>query len=364
VSIPTNPDVTSAFAPGRVELLGNHTDYNEGLVLGAAIDRGLTISGAARSDDVIRLHSSLMGEVEINLPDLRPQTQSTWANYALGVAQELIDLGIPVGGFAARLEGNLPPRSGLSSSAAFEVATALFLLKLQRRELPPMDVAKLCQRAEHRFVGVQSGLLDQVMSLFGRANHLIFFDTRIEQVRNIPFPDDLALIIAESGKQRELAGGEYNVRREQTHAAAQILGVRALRDITSSELRTRTDLNPILARRARHIVQENERVERAIELLGENDAVGFGRLLNESHESSQLNFENSAPELDLLVELARGFPGVLGARLTGAGFGGAIVALCRRADANSTATRLHEAYQRRTGVASEMFVCEIGDGAA
>src|SRR3954468_20975669 len=148
----------SAFAPGRVELLGNHTDYNEGLVLGAAIDRGLTVSGFARDDGEIIIRSSLLGEVKLSLAALKPQPDATWTNYPLGVAAEMIELGIPVGGFEAVVDGNLPPRAGLSSSAAFEVATALFLLKLQGRELPSMDLAKLCQRAEHHFVGVQSGL--------------------------------------------------------------------------------------------------------------------------------------------------------------------------------------------------------------
>src|SRR3954469_10615929 len=181
----------TAFAPGRVELLGNHTDYNEGVVLGAAIDRGLTVSGQFRSGNAVVIRSAVMGQVEVELDSLRPVT-TKWVNYALGVVRELIEAGIPVGGFEAEVNGNLPPRSGLSSSAAFEVATALFVLRLEQHELPPMALAKLCQRAEHRFVGVQSGLLDQVMSIFGREHQLIFFDTRTEEVRTIPFPADLA----------------------------------------------------------------------------------------------------------------------------------------------------------------------------
>lgn len=356
-------NVASAFAPGRVELLGNHTDYNEGLVLGAAIDRGLTISGRARIDDVIKLRSSLMGQVDINSRHFRPQTESTWANYVLGVDYELSQFGIPMSGFEATIEGNLPPRAGLSSSAAFEVATALFLLRLHGKRLPPMDLAKLCQRAENRFVGVQSGLLDQVMSIFGRANNLIFFDTRSEQVQLIRFPADLALIIADSGKQRELARGDYNLRREQTVAATQALGVRALRDASLADLEKRTDLDPLLRRRARHVVGENERVQRAVELLNNGDPIGFGQLLNQSHQSSRANFENSTAELDLLVAVAQAIPGVLGARLTGAGFGGAIVALCRRGEADSAVRQLRESYRKETGVKTEMFVCQIGDGA-
>ena len=355
--------IASAFAPGRVELLGNHTDYNEGLVLGAAIDRGVTVNGRARADDLIRLSSRLMGTVEANVHELRPQTGATWANYVLGVAQQLEQLGIPVGGCEMTIDGDLPPRSGLSSSAALEVAAALFLLKLRDQNLPPLELAKLCQHAEHHFAGVRSGLLDQVMSIFGRAQHLVVFDARSEQVQLIPFPSDLALIIAQSGKQRELSGEKYNLRREQTAAAAGALGVSVLRDVTLADLDKRSDLDPLLSRRARHIIGENERVQQAIELLSAGDAADFGRLLNESHQSSRENFENSTPELDVLVQLAQKLPGVLGARLTGAGWGGAIVAVCKAEEADSVVTQLRDAYRSETGRTTEMFVCQIADGA-
>ena len=353
----------SVFAPGRVELLGNHTDYNEGVVLGAAIDLGLTVSGSSRSDQDIHIRSKLMGSAHGSISDLKPQTVASWANYALGVARELLELGIPLDGFEMNVVSSLPSGSGLSSSAAFEIATALFLLKLHQRELPPISVATLCQRAEQRFVGVKSGLLDQVMSIFGRANHVMFFDSRTQEVQHIPFPSNVALIIGQSGTERELSSGEYNIRREETHAAAQALGVRALRDVSSSDVAKNANLDPLLRRRARHVVEENERVRRAVNLLRCGDVAGLGRLLNESHESSRRNFENSTPELDVLVQLAREQPGVLGARLTGAGFGGAIVALCENAQARTGADLLQKAYRQATGIHSDMFVCEIGDGA-
>ncbi len=191
-----------AYAPGRVELLGNHTDYNQGVVLGAAIDRGLNITGENRKEDLITINSASMGRAEVRCTELRPQRKQSWVNYVLGVVRELKSLGVPIAGFSADLDGNLPPDSGLSSSAAFEVATALLLLKLHPRELPPLEIAKACQRAEREFVGVQSGLLDQVTSIFGRADHAVFFDARTEQVRTIPFPHGLALIVAESGCKR------------------------------------------------------------------------------------------------------------------------------------------------------------------
>ena len=237
-----SPLAASAYAPGRVELLGNHTDYNEGVVLGAAIDRGLTVRGRKRDDGMISIESSTMGHVEIARSALRPLEENRWANYALGVANELIALSIPVEGFSAEVSGDLAAGCGLSSSAAFELATALFLLKLYGRNLGSLEIAKACQRAEHRFAGVRSGLLDQVTSLFGRADHLVFFDCRSEEVRAIPFPQGLALIIAESGKKRELTKGEYNARRRETRAAADALQVSALRDVTSDALTSRRGL--------------------------------------------------------------------------------------------------------------------------
>ena len=349
----------AAYAPGRVELLGNHTDYNEGLVLAAAIDRGVRVSGARRSDQRIALRSSSLGEFEIACDGLRPQKEPGWVNYPLGVVRELLDAGIQVGGFSAEIESDLPSCCGLSSSAALEVATAFFLLQLFEAELPPMQIARLCQRAEHRFVGVQSGLLDQVTSIFGRADHAVFFDARSEEVRTIPFPPGLALIIAESGTKRELAGGLYNQRRGETRAAAAALGLVALRDILPNELERR-DLPPLLRRRAAHIVGENERVERALALLAQEDGRGFGQLMNQSHESSRANFENSTAELDRLVEIARDLPGVLGARLTGGGFGGATVTLCERAAAAQIAEELAQACRGRE---SRVFVCALANGA-
>lgn len=355
-------DAVSACAPGRVELLGNHTDYNEGVVLGAAINRAICVSGLG-GDRSIRIRSAGFGEVEIAAAELRPLREDRWANYVLGIAAELRQLGVPIRGFSAEVRGDLPIGSGLSSSAALELATALFLLKLFPFELPRLEIAKACQRAEHLYVGVRSGLLDQVISLFGRAQHAVFFDCRTEEIRTVPFPSSLALIIADSGKQRELAGGEYNLRRTETQNAADAFGVRALRDLKSSEINQRMDIPDPLRRRARHIVEENERVWRAGELLEAGDGRGFGELMNESHESSRVNFENSTPELDLLVSIAQQLPGVLGARLTGAGFGGATVTLCERNAAPIVAQRLAESYADQTATEPQVFVCEIADGA-
>ena len=374
--------VISVEAPGRLEVLGNHTDYNEGVVLGAAIDRAVRIRGGPRPDGRITMRSRSYRPVEITLAELRPQQgRTSWANYPFGVASELVAMDIAVGGFSAEIESDLPAAAGLGSSAAVAVAMAFFLLKLKQRELPPLEIAKLCQRAEHRFAAVQSGLLDQVMSIFGRVNHLVFFDCRSEQIQLMPLPADLVFIVADSGIKRELAAGKYNERRAETRAAADALGVRALRDIATvaaldssrrgsakaDERRTYQTENlrcsetaatepAALFRRAAHIVGENERVWRACELLERGDAARLGKLMNESHESSRTNFENSTPELDQLVDLARKQPGVLGARLTGGGFGGAIIALCEKSCAQTAATNL-------ASVAAQTFICRPADGA-
>jgi galactokinase len=351
-----------AYAPGRLELLGNHTDYNQGLVLAAAIDRGVTVSGEREHGWRIALHSLSAGRFETSLEDLQPLEEPRWVNYPLGVVRQLLDAGIKLGGFRMEIDSDLPAGSGLSSSAALEVAAALFLLKLFGGELTPIQIAKLCQQAEHRFIGVESGLLDQVISIFGRADHVVFFDARTEGVRAVPFPPGLALIIADSGTARELASGAYNRRRAESSAATEALGLVALREISPNELAKR-NLPPILKRRAAHIVGENERVRRALQFLAENDGTGFGKLMYESHQSSRENFENSTPQLDLLVEIARKLPGVLGARLTGGGFGGATVTLCERAAAAETAEELARLYLRSSGQKAHVFVCALADGA-
>ena len=361
--IPSEQNIT-AFAPGRVELLGNHTDYNEGVVLAGAIDRGLTVTGRERDDGIVSVQSSSMGHVAVPVRGLQPQIGAArWANYALGVVSQFIEQGISVPGFSAEVDGDLPAGNGLSSSAAFEIATAFFLQKLCRAELPPMEIAKMCQQAEELFAGVRSGLLDQVTSIFGRADHAVFFDARTEEIRTIAFPANLALVIAQTGAPRALVAGKYNARREETRAAAQALGVRALRDISSAEIAVRPGLPELLRRRATHVAGENERVWLALELLARGDGPAFGALMNQSHESSRVNFENSSPELDQLVRIAQRLPGVLGSRLTGGGFGGATISLCERPRANEIAASLRAAYEEGTGLTAPTFVCRLSDGA-
>lgn len=349
----------SGYAPGRVELLGNHTDYNQGVVLAAAIDRGITVTGTARADGTISLKSELVNSrVEIQPGERHPLPQATWANYVVGVIQQFERAGHHIGGFDASVSGDVPAGAGLSSSAALEVATAGFLMELHGIRLDPLIVAKLCQRAENEFVGVRSGLLDQATSIFGRANHAVHLDFRSEQITTIPFPENVALVIADSGAKHQLLESEYNTRRDECAAAAKALGVSSLREVSPSCLQdARGSLLPILYRRAAHIVGENERVGRAVEALEQGDAETFGALMNASHESSRTNFENSTPELDRLVATARSLPGVLGSRLTGGGFGGGTVTLVQAEKAAEIAQELG----RHSPLA---FVCRAADGAA
>lgn len=351
----------SSFAPGRVELLGNHTDYNQGVVLSAAIDLGITAKGKRREDDRIVLASDgIAGVVEAGVADLA--AKDIWADYPLGVTKVLKDAGYPISGFEAEFSSTLPPGAGLSSSAAIEVSTAVLLTRLFDFAIAPLDLAKLCRKAENEFVGVSCGLLDQVSSIFGKKDHAIYLDCRAETVATIPFPHDVGLLIVHSGVKHALTGGEYNERRDQCFEAAKILGVPALRDATSAQLAA-ASMPPLVKRRAAHIVGENERVFAAVDFLKQGDVDAFGRLMSDSHRSSIENFENSTRELDALVEIACGQEGVHGARLTGGGFGGAIVALVDLVSLDEIAGVVVAEYLEKTGNQGAAYRCLLGDGA-
>jgi galactokinase len=238
-------------------------------------------------------------------------------------------------------------------------------MKLHGFQLAPLEVAKLCQRAENEFVGVKSGLLDQVTSVFGRADHLVYLDCESEEIRTIPFPAGFALVIADSGVKHSLLQSKYNARREECASAAKALGARSLREVTPEKLEAaRETLDPVHYRRAAHVVGENDRVWRAVDALQSGDVAMIGELMNASHESSRTNFENSTPELDLLTSITRALPGVLGSRLTGGGFGGGTVTLVEAARAEAVVAELRAAYMRESDRAPAAFVCRIADGAA
>ncbi len=357
----------SSRGPGRVELLGNHTDYNDGVVLSAAINYEVKAVGVKHSQATATVRSDISPEaVTQPLATLaRQEGNSAWANYPFGVVHFLQKAGYPIEGFEMTLTSDLPVGAGLSSSAALEVATAKLLMKLFSLEIEPMALAKICRRAENDFVGVNSGLLDQVSSIFGRRGQAVYLDCRSEQVSNIPLPAETELLVFHCGIEHQLVGGEYNERRDQCFAAARAMQVPALRDVTQAQLdAARPQLDPLIYRRAAHIVGENERVFTGIEDLRRGDGAAFGALMFASHESSRVNFENSIPELDLLVEIAHGENGVLGSRLTGGGFGGATISLVEKDRAEAIAQALEQKYTARSGNQGRAYLCESADGAS
>lgn len=351
-----------AFAPGRVEILGNHTDYNGGVVLSAALHLGITAKGRRLENGEIRLSSSgVPFEGKIQRSEGLKKT-GHWTDYPLGVAEMLARAGAEPGGFEVSYESTLPSGAGLSSSAALEVATAVLLSRLYPFPISRLDLAKLCRRAENEFVGVNCGLLDQASSVFGKKDHLVYLDCRTESIDAVPFPSHLGFLIINSGVKHALTGGEYNERREQCFEAARCMGVPALRDASSEALEA-TKMPEMAKRRARHIVGENERVFLAIDAMRSGRAEALGPLMSASHRSSIKNFQNSTPELDLLVSLASAHPGCLGARLTGGGFGGAIVALVEADAAESIRVAVEEAYASQTSHKATGILCRAGDGA-
>lgn len=351
----------TSFAPGRVELLGNHTDYNGGVVLSAALDLGISATGRRRDDGKIVLSSQ--GIEEAVTADLSALVAAgSWSDYPLGVARMLRESGYPVEGFEAEFTSTLPLGAGLSSSAAIEVCTAVLIMRLFDFRVDRLELAKICRKAENEFVGVSCGLLDQVSSIFGKKEHAIFLDCRAETVENVAFPHGVALLVVNSGVKHALTGGEYNERRDQCFEAARILGVPALRDTTSTQLEAAV-MPELVKRRAAHIVGENERVFEALADLRKGGATEFGKLMTASHQSSRFNFENSTPELDALVDIALAQDGVLGARLTGGGFGGAIVALVEQEKIGAIASAIEEQYRQSTGCKGVAISCQIGDGA-
>lgn len=352
-----------AFAPGRVELLGNHTDYNQGLAIAAAIHLGVTVRAEKIEADVIEVSSETNGRAaSASLKNLEPLEEEQWANYPIGVVKILREAGFEIDGLRLRASSDLPPGSGLSSSAAFEVATAVAALELFDFKIEPMALAQLCQKAENEFVGVRCGLLDQASSVFGEEDEVVLLDFRAISARTVPMGSDVALLLVDPGVPHQLTGGEYNERRSQCRTAASALGVNALRDVTSESILA-APLDPLILARALHITGENERVVAGVAALENGEMQIFGELMFRSHESSRLNFENSTPYLDALVEIARATDGVLGARLTGGGFGGATIWLVEQNKAQHILTRVSEAYRQRTEATCTVLITKASEGA-
>ncbi len=357
-------------APGRVNLIGEHVDYVGGLVLPVAIDRAIHAAASPNGGNRLRLVSEAPGiqPVEVPLDALARRTgPDQWLNYVLGVLVQYRERGWTVPGFDALFSGDLPLGAGLSSSAALETATALLLEGLSGRGLDPMERARLCQQAEHRHAGVPCGLMDQLAVGAGRAGHALLIDCRDLRVTPVPLPADWSIVVADTRVKHALADGEYRRRREDCERAAHLLGVATLRAATPEMVAARADvLGERLARRARHAVTEIARVPAFVAAAAAGDATAAGALLRASHLSLRDDFGVSCPELDGLAEAAwnaGAARGVIGARMTGGGFGGATVNLVRRGWEEALARQLEVDFAGRFGHSPSVFVTRPAGGA-
>lgn len=367
------PHSVAAYAPGRIEVLGNHTDYNEGFVLSAAINLGTFFLAAPSDDTTCRLMAAdIMEEVAFDISSLSPcpvypecgrrersrraSPDSIWSNYVKGVFAKLCERAQIKSGFLGMFLGNIPLGAGLSSSAALEMASGLALCSLYNVELERIELAKIGQAAEHEYAGVKCGLLDQISSLFGKENELVMSDFRSLQVQNIPLGKDACFLMCNTNVKHSLVDSEYNERRERCEAAAEFFSsvldhpVSALRDVSWEEWEHHSlRMDPVTARRAAHVIGENTRVLKGKSLLIEGKLKDFGKLMFESHKSSEKNFENSCRELDFLVDTSRNIPEVLGARLSGGGFGGSAVVLVHPRDVEAVNKTLANSYEKEFG---------------
>ncbi len=349
-----------ARAPGRVNLIGEHTDYNDGFMLPMAIDRAVGIALRPRPDRRVRLHSLDFHEtIDFSLDALT--AHEGWAGYVQGVAWALQDAGHALRGWEGVMAGDVPIGAGLSSSAATELAVARAFAHVSGLPWDPKAMALLAQRAENQWVGVNCGIMDQLISAAGVAGHALFIDARDLSVEPAPMPEQARIVVLDSAVPRTLAGTAYNQRRAQCEDAVRRLqpalpGIKALRDVSPDALEAHRDLlPPVIYRRARHVVTENARVWASVEAMGSGDMARLGELMLASHASLRDDYAVSGPELDLLVELAV-HAGAWGARLTGAGFGGCAIALCRAEEADAIAREVIGAYNGRTGRAGYAFV--------
>ena len=356
-------DLSVVMAPGRVNLIGEYTDFNDGFVLPVTVDRGVYIGIRPRSDDRISVVSLKFDEtVAYSLGTFEQPNAGHWSCYVLGVVEELRLLGLIPSGFEAVIDGNLNLGAGLSSSAAVETATALALQTIFKFTMPRADIAALCQRVEHRYAGVMCGIMDQFASGLGRANHALMLDCRSLSYVDIPVTlGDHRIVIISSEVKRELAASAYNERRAQCEEGVALFkqydpSVRALRDVTLDQVNKHaSELSDIVRRRCSHVVSENMRVLNASAALGTGDLEEFGALMNASHQSLRDDFEVSCDELDCLVDIAQATDGVLGSRMTGAGFGGCTVTLIHRDAVECLKARLAE-YEARFALKPGVFV--------
>jgi galactokinase len=366
-----SPDV-STFAPGRIEVLGNHTDYNEGYVLSSAIPLGTFVLMARSDGPGCRVHSANLDDADsFEVTNGAAGTEHTWSNYVRGMLAGYRERGPIEQGFDALVSGSVPLGSGLSSSAALEMATGLALGELYNIQLPALDLARMGQRTEHEYAGARTGLLDQITSLHGKTDQLVVSDFRSFDVDYVPLGEDASFLVCNTGVVHANTDGEYNARRASCESAAlyfsQVLDheVLALRDVSWEEWETHQDgMDPTVAQHAAHPIGENARVTRGRKFLEQGDLESFGALMYASHASSITYFENSCPELDFVVETTRHIPGTLGARLSGGGFGGSALILVHPRDEETIAHAIEQAFAKKFGRPCEVIATPASSGAS
>lgn len=361
-----------AAAPGRVNVIGEHTDYNDGFVLPMAIDR-YTVVAAAPSGQagLIQLRSTgghSPTVLELNHP-LKAAPKGSWHNYPMGVIAGFMAMGAAPVGFDALIHSTVPLGGGLSSSAALEVSTATLLEAITGKKLDPVEKALLCQKAEHDYAGMPCGIMDQFISVMGKENHLLLLDCRSRETELVPMQDPaISLLVTNTNVKHELTGGEYAQRRAQCEKAASVLGVRSLRDATFGTLeQSRSALDPLVYRRARHVIGEIDRTRAAAKRINASDWKSTGELMYSSHDSLRDDYEVSCAELDVVVEIARSIGtsgGVYGCRMTGGGFGGCTVALVKSGEVEGISNRIEADYEAKTGIKPSLFVSRPAAGAA
>ncbi|QDU72236.1 galactokinase [Mucisphaera calidilacus] len=362
-----NTPTCVASAPGRVNLIGEHTDYNDGFVLPMAIDRSTILAARPRNDSTIRIRDAFYdGEASIDLSQPVTTGEPKWSNYIRGVIAGMQQTDIPVKAFDAIIASDVPGGAGLSSSAALEVATATLLEGLAQLKLNPVDKALLCQKAEHDFAGMPCGIMDQFISAMGQRGNALLIDCRSHETRQVALDDpDVAILIIDSRVKHALVDGEYAQRRASCEQAAQALGIKALRDATMADLDARsTNLDTTTYQRARHVITENDRTVRAADAADQHDWNKFGQLMLKSHDSMRDDFTITTPEIDRLVELAVeiGADDVYGSRMTGGGFGGSTVTLIKAQNASTIADQILDAYQQTFNIEARWFITTPSPG--
>ena len=344
-------------SPGRVNLIGEHTDYNDGFVLPMVIDRAMWIALRPRTDGQVSVHSLDYEETAVfNLANLQHEGEH-WVEYIKGVSWALQNAGYTLTGWEGVMVGNVPRGAGLSSSAALELATARAFTTVSNLRWDAAKMAKLAQKAENEWVGVNCGIMDQMVSAAGKHHHALLIDCRSLQTKLVKLPEETAVVILDTNTRRGLVDSAYNERRQQCETAVAYFGVSALRDVTMAEFEAQADgLDELIRQRARHVISENERVLTAVSAMKANDAVQLGQLMNASHVSLRDDYAVSSRELDVMVGIAQAQPGCWGARMTGAGFGGCAVALVQSTNAHEFTLSVATQYELATDIKPKIYI--------